>query len=244
MTDMEEEQEIVCIVESFPVAEVTWMKNGESLNESSPEIILSKSDKKHSLLLVSVSEESVGEYSCTARNSLGEATATADISGDAHPAEILSNHISDDPHMFTLQWSALSESNIELFEVKIRKEGEEKWKTNEVEVKKENDTTITIDNDGKYHGELLLTDLQPATKYEVTVASKNKFGLNSHGDLFKFKTKNEGKCFTMANLIYNFFSEGSKSAPEQQPSVSTSSSSLLYSYISMSLFSLCLLKLV
>merc|ERR1719477_226012 len=166
VTDMEEEQEIVCIVESSPVAEVTWMKNGESLDESFPEIIFSKSDNKHSLLIVSVSEESVGEYSCTARNSLGEATATADISGDAHPADILSKHISDDPHMFALQWSALSESNIELFEVKIRKEGEEKWKTNEVEVKKENDTTITIDNDGKYHGELILTDLhlQPSMK--------------------------------------------------------------------------------
>jgi len=228
VTDMDEEQEIVCIIESSPVAEVTWMKNGESLDESSPEIIFSKSDNKHSLLIVSVSEESVGQYSCTARNSLGEATATADISGDATPADILSKHISDDPHMFTLQWSALSESNIELFEVKIRKEGEEKWKINEVEVKKEDNTTITVDNDGKYHGELLMTDLQPATKYEVTVASKNKFGLNSHGDLFKFKTK----------------AEESKNAPEQQPSVSTSSSSLLYSYMSLSLFSLCLLRLV
>ena len=79
VTDMEEEQEIVCIVDSYPVAEVTWMKNGESLDESSPEIILSKSDDKHSLLIVSVSEESVGEYSCTARNSLGEATASAKI---------------------------------------------------------------------------------------------------------------------------------------------------------------------
>jgi len=154
VTDMDEEQEIVCIIDSYPVAEVTWRKNGESLDESSPEIIFSKSDNKHSLLIVSVSEESVGEYSCTARNSLGEATATVDISGDATPADILSNHISDHPHKFTLQWSALSESNIELFEVKIRKEGEENWNINEVEVKKEDNTTMAVDNDGKYHGEL------------------------------------------------------------------------------------------
>ena len=201
MTDMGEEQEIVCIVDSSPAANISWIKDGETLNANSHGIVLNQKDNRHSLLILSAGEEAVGEYSCTATNNLGEAIGSADISGDAHPADILSKHISDDPHMFTLQWSALSESNIELFEVKIRKEGEEKWKTNEVEVKKENNTTIAIDNDGKYHGKLLLTDLQPATMYEVTVASKNKFGLNSHGDLFKFKTKNEGKCYIMANLI-------------------------------------------
>ena len=193
MTDMEEEQEIVCIVESFPVAEVTWMKNGESLNESSPEIILSKSDKKHSLLLVSVSEESVGEYSCTARNSLGEATATADISGDATPADILSNHISDFTDKFTLEWSVHSKSIIDMFEVKVRKQGEEKWKVNEVKVKSnETNKNVTFDGDTEINAKLLLLDLEPATKYEVSVASKNQFGLNSHGDLFIFTTKAKG----------------------------------------------------
>ena len=135
VTDMEEEQKIVCIVDSYPVAGVTWKKNGESLDESSPEIILSKSDDKHSLLIVSVSEESVGEYSCTARNSLGEATASAKISGDADPATILSNDKSDFPDKFTLMWSVQSKSIIDMFEVNVRKQGEEKWKAKEVKVK-------------------------------------------------------------------------------------------------------------
>merc|ERR1712050_302437 len=206
------------------------MKDGESLDGSSPDTIINQSDNKHSLLIVAVSEESVGEYSCTAKNSLGEATATADISGDAHPADILSNHISDQPNQFTLEWSAQSESSIELFEVKVRKQGAKEWKNYEVKLKDEsNDTSenLSVDSDGGYHGELLLKDLQPATKYEVTVASKNKFGLNSHGDLFVFTTKAEEH-----KLGYG------KKAPEQQPSVSTSSSSVINSLPIASLLSL------
>jgi len=192
VTDMEEEQEIVCIVDSSPEAEVAWMKDGKPLDASSPEIILNQKDNRHSLLIVSVSEESVGEYSCVANNSLGEATASVEISGDAHPADILSNHISDDPHKFVLEWSAHSKSKIELFEVKTRKQGDEEWKIYEVKVESNetstNDTEL-LDND--YYGELILTDLEAETTYEVTIASKNQFRLNSHGDLFIFLTKAE-----------------------------------------------------
>jgi len=192
VTNMGEEQEIVCIVDSSPEAEVAWMKDGESLDATSHDIVLSHKDSRHSLLIVSVSEKSVGEYSCKANNSLGAATATADISGDAHPADILSNHISDHPHMFTLEWSAHSKSNIELFEVKVRRQGDEEWKIYEVKVENNetstNDTEV-IDND--YRADLILTNLEAETTYEATVASRNQFGLNSHGDLFTFLTKAE-----------------------------------------------------
>ena len=111
---------------------------------------------------------------------------------------ILSNHLSDRQHTHTLDWSAQSESEIELFEVAMRKEGEENWKIHEVTVKDESNETnanITIDSVNEYHGELLLTDLEHGTSYEVTVASKNEFGLNTHGDLFTFRTKAAGMIF-------------------------------------------------
>ena len=202
VTDMGEEQEIACIVSSSPVAEVTWMKDGASLDAGAgPDTVLSHTANRHSLLIMAVSQQSVGQYSCTANNSLGEATATADISGDAHPAIVLSNHLSDHQHQFTLEWSAESESHIEVFEVAVRKEGEESWKLYEVNMKVENNETNTngtneIDSDydiaNDYRGELVLTDLEADTTYEVTVASRNKFGLSSHGDLFTFQTKAEG----------------------------------------------------
>jgi hypothetical protein len=197
VTDMGEEQEIVCIVDASPVAEVRWMKDGESLDGSSPDTVLSQSGARHSLLIVAVSEESVGEYSCTASNSLGEATATADISGKAHPADILSNHLSDEPHTFTLQWSAHSKSVITLFQVRLRKQGTKDWKLYTVNMES-NDTSTNqtewVDND--YRAELLLNDLEAETTYEVTIATMNMFGLSSHGDLFTFITKAEDPVTT------------------------------------------------
>merc|ERR1712106_1067068 len=239
VTDMGEEQEIACIVSSSPMAEVTWMKDGASLDAGAGlDTVLSHTANRHSLLIMAVSQQSVGQYSCTANNSLGEATATADISGDAHPAIVLSNHLSDHQHTHTLEWSAQSESKIELFEVAVRKEGDKNWKIHEVTVKSENnetDESNTIDSVNEYHGELLLTDLDPATVYEVTVASSNKFGLNPHGDLFTFQTKAEPVP------VETF--EGKKS-PEHQPSVSTSSSTIPRSLTTLSLLLCFVLRLL
>merc|ERR1719320_2235227 len=166
--------------------------DGKTLDATSPEIILSQKDNRHSLLIVSVSRESVGEYSCIANNSLGKTSATAKISGEAHPADILSHHISEVPHMFTLEWSVQSKSKIELFEVKTRKQGDEEWKIYVVKVESNETSTNDTDvSDNDYHGELILTNLEAETTYDATIASKNQFGLNSDGDLFTFLTKAE-----------------------------------------------------
>eukprot|EP00090_Calanus_glacialis_P042234 TRINITY_DN7496_c0_g1_i1.p1 TRINITY_DN7496_c0_g1~~TRINITY_DN7496_c0_g1_i1.p1 ORF type:complete len:508 (+),score=142.78 TRINITY_DN7496_c0_g1_i1:62-1585(+) len=240
VTDMGEEQEISCVVDSSPAAEVTWMKDGAGLDGSSPDTVLSQDQNRHSLLIVAVSKQSVGQYSCTANNSLGEATATADISGDAHPAVILSNHVSDHQHQFTLEWSAESESEIEEFEVALRKEGDNDWKLYEVTVKvegNETNTNDTTERDSEYHEEFNLTDLEPGTTYEVTVASRNKFGLNTHGDLFTFTTKAADPEPVEDKTSEEQTSEEQtdKKAPEQQPSVSTSSSRVMTPVWSLSL---------
>ena len=75
VTDMGEEQEIACIVHSSPPAEVTWKLDGAPLDDQSPNTIVSQNLNRHSLMIVAVSNESVGEYSCTANNSIGEAMA-------------------------------------------------------------------------------------------------------------------------------------------------------------------------
>ena len=75
VTDIGEEQEIACIVHSSPPSEVTWKLDGAPLDDQSPNTIVSQNLNRHSLMIVAVSNESVGEYSCTANNSIGEATA-------------------------------------------------------------------------------------------------------------------------------------------------------------------------
>jgi len=242
VTDMGEEQEIVCIVDSFPTAEVTWKLNDAILNDESANIVLSQNQNRHSLLIVSVSNESVGEYSCTATNSIGEAMAKTEISGEAHPAVILSPHVSDDPYQFSLVWSAESESEIENFQVALRKEGEAEWQLNEVLINgNETDHYNATDRETEYRAELTLTELEPATRYEVTVASKNKFGLSSHGDLFSFATKEadpepekpetenpvQEKTDTETTEQENTETENpATQTPVKHPSVLTSSSSI------------------
>jgi len=238
VTDMEEEQEIACIVHSSPQAEVTWTVNGETLEDEPANIVLSQNQNRYSLLILSVSNESVGEYSCIATNSIGEATATTAISGDAQPAVIISPHVSDDPHAFTLEWSAESESEIEQFEVAVRKEGESEWKLHNVIVNLNSNETAdnnATDRDNEYQADLKLTELEPATRYEVTVASKNKFGLSSHGDLFSFATKGADPAPVKPVT--------EKQTPVQQPSVLTSDSTELKPFVTFFLLSLLALRL-
>ena len=199
VTNVDEEQEIVCIVNSSPAADVSWKINDTPLDSDSPGIVLRHKENRHSLLIISASNHSVGRYSCTARNELGEATGVADISGEAAPAVILSSHMSDKTNEFNLEWSVESESPVDMFEVAVKKQGEAKWDLHEVIVDTDNNNTSindTSETDSIHRGELLLTNLEPSTSYEVTIASKNSFGMGSRGDIFTFKTTAIGLCNT------------------------------------------------
>ena len=44
-----------------------------------------------------------------------------------------------------------------------------------------------------YTVQVELTGLQPDTKYEVTIATSNSFGLGQHGDIFSFTTNHTGR---------------------------------------------------
>jgi len=189
VTDLDEEQEIACIVDSYPEAELVWMKNGEIIDESKTGIVFSRKGNRHALLIEAINKDSVGRYECKATNKLGESITTVDISGDAAPAVVQSNHVGEHQNMFTLMWTAESESTIVMFEVSVRRRGEKNWHLHEVSlddnVMSENDTT---DHVNKYHGKLDLTDLEPGTIYEATIASKNLFGRNKPGEIFSFRT--------------------------------------------------------
>ena len=196
VTDLDEEQEIACRVDSYPEAELVWMKNGEIIDESNTGIVFSRKENRHALLIEAINKDAVGRYECKATNKVGESVKTVDISGDAAPAVVQSNHIGDHQKMFTLKWTAESESKIDTFEVSVRRRGEKDWDLHEVSlddnVISENDTT---DHVNQYHGKLDLIDLEPGTIYEATIASKNLFGLNKPGEIFSFRTMSSGNSF-------------------------------------------------
>ena len=68
---------ISCTVESEPEAELTWLKDGEEINDENPRIIRNKK----TLQLVDFDDENYGNYTCKADNKLGTMEESVNISG-------------------------------------------------------------------------------------------------------------------------------------------------------------------
>ena len=68
---------ITCTVESEPEAEVTWLKDGQKIDDENPRIILNKK----TLQLVDFDEEYYGSYTCKAENKLGSVEESVKIAG-------------------------------------------------------------------------------------------------------------------------------------------------------------------
>jgi hypothetical protein len=76
---------VTCTVESEPPAEVTWLKDGEKIDDENQRIILNKK----TLQLVDVDEEHHGSYTCKAENKLGTVEESVNISGTYFVDDIL-----------------------------------------------------------------------------------------------------------------------------------------------------------
>jgi len=181
-----EEEEIVCTVHAVPLATVTWLKGETTVDANTPNIVINKKHNHHTLTILSVKEDTIGQYSCLASNTLGQAKQTVEVNGLARPAIITSSMEGQFTNEYTLQWHATSRDDITQFQVSVRKEKETEWDLFEVEVEgvgAEHHVGV------EHHGHLLLNDLQQATLYEARVASKNRFGFNQPGKVFIFGTK-------------------------------------------------------
>merc|ERR1739838_1242552 len=75
--DSTDEMTITCTVESQPAANVTWLKDGETIEDETKRI---KSDNKHTLTL---GPDTSGNYTCLAVNKHGAGQARTRISGHA-----------------------------------------------------------------------------------------------------------------------------------------------------------------
>ena len=78
-TSSGDQEEVVCIVHSSPHATVTWLKNGQPIDTATN--VINQRGNKHSLTLVDINEDMLGQYTCRATNKLGTVEKTTEISG-------------------------------------------------------------------------------------------------------------------------------------------------------------------
>jgi len=197
-TGLDLEEEIICTVHSSPRAEVTWTKDGQTLENNSPDWIFGQEANKHSLTLTKINAATFGKYTCEAKNELGSDSSSVEVSGKAKPVVFTSADISLYPDSYTLAWTADSKSDISTFHVQYKESRSSKWTSMEV--------TGLRSIDGLWQGTALLSHLGSAAQYEAKVSSRNDFG------------------YSEPKLVFNFATKGA--VPYHQPSVSGSSCGL------------------
>ena len=138
----------------------------------------------HSLILLSVTNSSLGRYYCLASNTQGGATKSVLVSGLAGEVKVISERQGELPSEYRLQWEVPAQSDILQWKVQVRKEGSHSpWDTHLLD-------TDTIDTNT---GHLLLTGLEEATLYHVRVSARNDFGWRHPDRDFVFGTRGSGK---------------------------------------------------
>ena len=103
---------------------------------------------------------------------------------------ILSPSKSGSKTSYRLEWTADSRTPISLLEVAVKKAGQGEWKKHNVIV---DIPEVSDDENVIEEHSLELTGLEPSTLYQVTVASRNNFGLSRRSQIFTFSTKAAGQ---------------------------------------------------
>ncbi|CAL4166404.1 unnamed protein product [Meganyctiphanes norvegica] len=165
--------ELVCIVYSRPGAEVTWLKDGSSV-EHEPNMEETEGGHKHTLMLQAISEEMFGDYTCHAKNDNGEADATINLTDLPKPPHFTSDSNGGEESSYNLTFETESYYPITEYQLKYRKakandssEEPGSWVdlgSMDVEDVDTNEMTHTL----KY----TIYGLEQATEYEVAAAIK------------------------------------------------------------------------
>jgi len=185
-TSLGSEEELVCQVSALPLATVSWQKDGKSLDRSTPGLLIHQGHSRHSLAVLDITKDSEGQYECVATNSQGQTRMKIMLTGLAREAIILSPTESLSQTSYNLEWTVQSRSPISEFEVSVRVAGDTDWEVYEVTVDK---PEVAGSEDTLGDWSLELTELLPGTLYQVTVASRNTFGITQPGKPFTFSTK-------------------------------------------------------
>jgi len=177
-----DEAELVCTVHGFPPAKVTWLGVSQA-DQDSGRIKIDHRGGRHSLTIKSVASGDFKDYTCAARNEIGENKVAVKLSGHAKPAKFTSEAAGSEDSKFLVEWSSYSFTPITEFRLETRVAPSGSWTPHEVAAPTEEDATYT------YFGKKHLTGLQAATQYQARVSASNGEGWGEPGEAWNFATK-------------------------------------------------------
>lgn len=81
-TSLGDEEELVCRVTGVPTPRLTWYRNNKVIDKRTSNILLNERAGRHSLTLLNIDQDMVGEYQCVASNSEGSVSESITLTGD------------------------------------------------------------------------------------------------------------------------------------------------------------------
>jgi len=181
----ENEEEITCTVHASPAAKVDWFKDGVLLEPKKN--VITRRGNRHTLLLPGIVKgDQSGTYECRAKNALGEASASTEVSKFANPAQFTSAADGSDMTKYVLEWIVISASEVSECTIRFKVDDDRRdWMFITANVKKVEAETNT------YAGKVTLEHLKSGKRYVVQIASKNADNYNEFGESFIFTTKED-----------------------------------------------------
>ena len=153
------------------------------LSEEDPGLVMTNKHHHHSLILLRVTNATVGRYYCVASNKHGQATKSILVTGLPEDIRVTSNKAGQLDSEYRLEWEAASKSHILEWRIEVRRERPgTPWDTYNL-VTNRTDTNT---------GHFLITGLAEAAIYHVRVSARNEFGWRQSEQDFVFGTRGSG----------------------------------------------------
>lgn len=193
VTSLGAEEEISCNVHAYPKPSVTWMKEDKVLDKTDGGLLMSSQHHRHSLVLLSMDNSTVGRYYCVASNERGQATKSILVTGLASNIRVTSDRFSQLDTEYLLQWEVETESDVSEWVILVRRDKAllDTW------------DSLSLDNRqpleaGAVRASHSLTGLSQARLYRVKIGARNEFGWNYSEEEFVFGTKGADAVYKAA----------------------------------------------
>jgi len=193
------EVQLICHVISYPASTVTWFFNENTRLSTSDEIVITDHTPKSVMKIEKLYEKNFGKYKCKARNSLGKAENSIELTGKPRPPifsedqrEILSSMkelnitwFTDSIapiHQYILQYRKSQTGVITKIPSSHSASSPSSWSESIIPVEVPTTSLTTFSS-------YILKNLDNETVYDVRVKALNSFGSSQFSKVFNFYVK-------------------------------------------------------